>query len=904
MTLREIIGRLAAWRRRDELDRDLAADMQEHVELLARDLEHDGVSHADALATARRQLGNATGLREQSRDAWGFPALERIFTDVRYTLRGLRRSPGFTVTVIVTLALGIGANAAMFGVIDRLMFRPYPFLRDPRAVNRVYIQTTYRGRTSDNTTFPYLRYLDLKRAAEASLEFVAQSEWRFAVGAGDASRVRKVAGVSGSFWGFFDAPPTLGRYFGVAEDSPPMGALVAVIGNALWSTDFGSRDVVGQTVKVGMLDYTIIGVAPPGFIGTAAGGAPDVFVPITTIPANLDEWAKTSYLADYRWDWTQVLVRRNAGVSEAAATAALTAAYIRSRAAARMINPRTLPDSMIHPLAIAGPVKQAAGPDAGLEASVLLWVTGVAGIVLLIACANVANLMFARVIRRRREITVRLALGVSRARLVAQFVTEGLVLAFLGCGAGLAVAQWGGVAIRSLLLPDGTPFDLMSDWRTLGVAFVCATAAALLTTVGPAIAATRTDLAATLKAGAREGTYHRSRVRSALLVLQGALSVLLLVGAGLFVRSLDNARAVPLGYDARPVLQVVLDYRGFAMDTAAAPAEDARMIAAARAIRGVSAAARVSGSLFSTSTADLQVDGVDSVAALGRFNMVVASPAYFEVMQISMLRGRAFDEHDRAGSPLVAVVSLAMANALWPGQVPIGKCIYVPAPGRATGARGPCRTVIGVAVNTAQQNISDDPRFLYYLPMAQNFWSGSSETMYLRVGAQDARGGMERIRRDLTRAMPGDGFAVVRPLQEVVDDQSRSWRLGATMFVAFGGLALVVAAVGLYGVISYDVAQRMHELGVRVALGARATDVVSLIVGQGVRFALAGVALGLLLASIAAHWVQPLLFRQSATDPALYTAIGVAMVVIAVAASAIPALRAARADPNAALRSD
>ncbi len=903
MTLREILGRLAAWRRRDQLDRDLAADLESHVDLLARDLEHDGLPPADALATARRQVGNVTGLREQSRDFWGFPALDAVVQDVRYALRGLRRSPGFTATVIVTLAFGIGANAAMFGVIDRVMFRPYPYLRDPATVNRVYTRSTYRGRASANAVFPYRRYLDLRTASAGVETVAAQTEWRFAVGSGDATHVGKVAGVSASFFRLFDALPASGRYFFASEDLPPAGTRVVVISHALWAGEFGSANVLGRMLKVGVVDYTIIGVAPPGFVGAVAGAAPDVFVPITTIPANLGAWSEASYLADYKWDWVQVFVRRKPGASVEAVSATLTEAYKRSRASARLLDPRVLSDSLAHPLAIAGPVKQAAGPGAGLESRVLLWVTGVAVIVLFIACANVANLMFARVIRRRREITIRLALGVRRGRLVAHFLTEGAVLSLIGCVAGLAVAQWGGVAIRHLLLPEGSPFNLMEDWRTIGVAVGCATAAALLTTIGPALVAMRSDLAATLKAGAREGTYHRSRIRGTLLVLQGALSVLLLVGAGLFVRSLDNARSVPLGYDARPVLEVVPDFRGYRMDSAASVAARERLLDAARSVPGVEQAARVNSRLFGTNTLEIHVDGIDSVEAIGRFNMQVASPEYFDVLKIRMLRGRALDAFDRAGAPLVAVVSEAMARVLWPGRDALGQCIRAAngAPGAARVA--PCMTVVGVAENTAQQNIADDPRFMYYMPLAQH-WPDQISTMYLRMANGDARGEMERVRRALTRAMPGDGFVVVRPLQEVVDDQSRSWRLGATLFIAFGGLALVVAAVGLYGVISYNVAQRMHELGVRIALGARAGDVVRLVVGQGVRFAFAGVVIGLGLAALAARWVQPLLFHQPAKDPVLYAAIGAAMIGIAVVASGIPAIRASRADPNAALRSD
>jgi putative ABC transport system permease protein len=901
MTPREVLGRLLAWSRRGELDREMAAELEAHVDLLARDLEHQGMPAAEARIAARRQVGNLTAHREQSRDAWGFPRFDAVLQDIRYAIRGLRRSPAFTAAVIATLALGIGVNVAMFAVIDRLMFRPLPYMKAPGQTHLVYLQTILRGIIGTNTVFPYLRYLNLKEGAQGVGEFAAHSEWRFAVGSGDASRIRKVAGVSASYWSLFEAPPSAGRYFVASEDD--MAATpVAVISHGLWLTDYGRRDVVGKTLKIGVVDYTIIGVSPPGFVGAAAGMSPDVFVPITTIPLNHSVSSQQTYKADYSWDWVQVLVRRAPGVSQDAASRLLSEAYIKSRALARAINPRVMADSLVHPRAIAGPVRQAAGPDAGLESRVLLWGTGVAAMVLLIACANVTSLMLARVIRRRREITVRLALGVGRARLAAQFVTEGLLLAAIGGVAGVILAQWGGVAIRSLLLPEGSPFNLAEDWRTLAVAIVTATGAALITAIGPAIVATRSDLAATLKASAREGTHQRSTARLMLLVGQGAMSALLLVGAALFVRSLGNAEAVPLGYDARPVLEVVTDYRGYEMDSVSGPAMRRRLLAAAQAIPGVRYAASFNSRLFGTNTAELAVDGIDSVSALGRFNFQISTPDFFRVMDMHLVRGRSFTDTDGLGAPRVAVVSEAMGSALWPGRDPIGQCIRVGLGNRVDARQQPCTTVIGVAVNTAQQVIGDDPRFMYYLPEAQ-VMPGGLRQMLLRMDG-DGRNEMERVRRALNAAMPGDGFVVVRPLQERVDDQSRSWRLGATLFLAFGALALLVTVVGLYGMINYNVTQRAHELGVRIALGAQPWNLMRLVVGQGVSLMVASVATGLFAAWIAARWVQPLLFKQDARDPVIYAAIAVIMIAVAAIAAAAPAMRAARADPNAALRAD
>jgi len=903
VTLREIIGRLMAWRRRPALERELQADLEEHLTLLARDLEATGLSPADARAAARRKLGNLGLLKEESRAAWGFPFVETLLRDLRYAVRGLRRSPGFTLAAVVTLALGIGANAAMFGIIDRLMFRPHPYLSDPGSVRRVYIQTTYQGRRSTSTAFPFTRYLDLTRELRTASAVAAFSEFRIAVGRGDESAERKVAAVSASMFGFFDAPPERGRYFTAEEDQPPEGAMVAVLTHERWQADFGGGDVIGRTLRVGVRDVTIIGISPPGFVGAAAGGRPDLFVPMTAVPHLLGFNAARTFATDYSWDWTQVLVRRAPGVRDEAMDTELTGAYVRSRAAARAINPRVLPDSLVHPRALVGAVRTAAGPDPGRESRVLLWVTGVAAIVLLIACASVANLQLARVIRRRRELTVRLALGASRTRLVSQLVTESLLLSLLGAVAGIMVAQWSGAALRRLVLPEGSPFVLTEDARTIGVALGCAILTTLLIAFGPVRLAGRSDLAEMMKGGEREGGARRSRLQSALLTVQVALSVVLLVGAAMFVKSFANARAMPLGYDVRPVIEVTLDERDAAQDAAGFATMKRALHAAATALPGIEASVDVNSRLFGTNTTTLRVDGIDSVEALGRFNFQVAGAHYFQVMRTRILRGRGIEETDRLGTPLIAVVSASMAETLWPGQEALGRCLYVAFGPPVAGARGPCREVVGIAENTAQQSLVDDPRLLYYMPVAQ-FEEWGTHTMLVRARGEDPTPYLEPLRQALTRAMPGDGFVVVRPLQEVVDAQMRSWEIGAMIFTALGGLAFVVAAVGLYGVISYGVAGRRHELGVRVALGASARNVITLVVRDGLWLAITGSVIGVVLARAAARWVQPLLFEQSAGDWRVYVTVALVMLAVSVVASLLPARRATRADPMQALRAE
>jgi predicted permease len=898
--MRALFTRLLDLFRRNELENELSDEIAFHKSMLERDERLAGTAADDAAHAAHRRLGNVTSVRERARDEWGFAWLEVLQQDLRYTFRGLRRAPGFTAAVIVTLGLGIGANAAMFGVIDRLMFKPFPYLRNPASVQRLYLQGTYKSRTTTSVSMPYTRYLDFAKWTSSFSDFAAFDPEILAVGVGEATAEQPIAAVSASYFGFFDAPPALGRYFGAAEDTIPSGANVTVLSYGFWQSHFGGRNVLGEQLEVGNMSCTIIGVAPAGFTGVSDGPAPALFVPITTFGAGLGGGSNRDFYWKYNWDWANVMVRRKPGVSIGAASIDATNAFLQSRVAARAVHPDFVQVERSAPRAIVGSLKTAAGPDAGLEARTLLAVTGVAAIVLLIACANVANLFLARALRRRREVALRIALGVSRRRLLAQALTEGLVLALLGCAAGVAVAQLGGATLAKLFIPNAGAFDVSSDWRTLGVAVGAALFAGIVTGLAPMLLGDD-DLSKTLKAGVREGTHARSGMRSTLLVAQGALSVVLLVGAGLFVRSLDRVRTMRLGYDVSHVLQLEWNRRGANVSDIDQFALRARLLAAATALPGVESAGWVSAVPFQgTNTQTLYVDGIDTVSKLGRFDSQTADAGYFATMRTRILRGRAITSADRAGVPRVVVLSESMAKAIWPGKDALGECIRIGI-WRAPRETLDCSTVVGIAEDAVHNPLTDEPN-RYYIPIEQ-FPDFGAWRLLLRIRGAPASAA-EDIRRALQRQMPGEQYVTARPLSELIDDQRRSWTIGATMFAAFGVLALLVASVGLYGVISYNVAQRMNELGVRVALGAQPANILGLIVGQGVRFALAGVAAGVVLALAASHWFQPLLFRQSAKDPIVYTIVGAALLLVAVIASASPALRAAKADPNLALRSD
>ncbi len=823
--------------------------------------------------------------------------MDHLQQDVRYAIRGLRRSPGFAFGVIATLALGIGANAAMFGVVDRLMFRPYPMLRDPSTAHRVYLRWNERETQRTSFSFEYARYLDFQRWTRSFSKFAAFFPTSRAVGSAQATRVRDIAAVSAAYFDFFDARPALGRFFTPDEDVTPMGATVVVLSHGFWQSEFGGRDVIGEPLLIDRLSFTIIGVAPRGFTGVTEGSPRAAFIPITAFAGSQEGDDGRTYYTRYNWGWMEMMVRRRPEVSVEAASTDLTTAYVRSWTAERELFPQLAPANVAQPHAIAGALKTQAGPDPGLESQTALWVTGVTLIVLLIACANVANLFLGRALRRRREVALRLALGVSRGRLAAQTLTESLVLSLIGCALGIGIAQVGGQTLSRLFLPDGQSFSLLGDARTLLVAAGAALFAALLTGVIPAMLATKADLAGALKAGAREGTYHKSRTRTVLLVAQGAMSVALLVGAGLFVRSLNRVRDMRLGYDTDRIIMVRHDLRGTALSDSEGVALRRRMLQTVQELPHVERAAVVSSVPFwSTSGTRLFVTGIDSVQRLGRFTYQQGTPDYFATMGTRILRGRPFGADDRAGGPRVAVVSEGMANALWPGKEALGQCM------RVMADTMPCTTVIGIAEDAVQQSLTDPKRYRYYLPIDQFLPERGAFLMVRTRGDPSAHA--EGVRLALQRLMPGDAYVTAWPLDDVVGDQRRSWEIGATMFVGFGVLALVVAAIGLYAVIGYNVAQRMHEIGVRIALGARSADVVRLVVGQGMGFAVAGAVLGGGLAFFAARWVQPLLFEQSARDPLVFITVASLLIMVAAMASSVPAFRATRADPNRTLRSE
>ena len=887
-----LLRRIAYWLRFRSNHDDLVDELSFHRELMQQDLVRGGLSPDAASAHVRRTMGNETLMREESRAIWLWPSLEALLQDATYTLRDLRRNPIFTLGVTLTLALGIGANAAMFSLVDRLLFRAPALMVDPGSIHQVYQYRTSDGVEGERSGI-YARYADLTRWTTSFSRTSAFRLKPLAVGVGDETRVRNVAIVSAGFFSLFDAPPVTGRYYTAAEDSPPNPAPVAVLSQSLWESQYGSRrDIVGSAVQIDAVTYTIIGVAPKGLVGLWPYSPPAAFIPVTTYAASdgPPEWATTYSTAI----GIGMLVKRKPGVSVAQAQADLTNALRRSFQVDR--DPKAL--AKLRPRAVVASVLDERGPERSTLSQAATWLTGVTLIVLLIACANVANLLLARTIRRRREIALRIALGVSRRRLFGQLLTEGIILALLGGVAGVAVAIWGSRALSAMFLPGTEPVSLLNDGRTLAFSGLIALGVGLLTGLAPMTQLRQFSLTADLKSGPREGTSQRRSLRTALLVLQSALSVALLVGAGLFVRSLDHVRDIRLGFNPDSVALVELNMRNVRLDSVTAVALRLRLLDAATRIPGVSHASLQEAVPFAgMSSYPLFVAGIDSVKKFGRFDFNTVSTDYFATMGTRIIRGRGFQDSDRDGNQLVLVVGESMARVLWPARDAIGQCVRV-----GLKPDVPCRYVVGIAEDIHSQSLEAESKlFYYYMPALQ--WKPQYTGLFVRARG-DVQALAEPVRRELQRDMPGASFVTVRPLIDIVDNKMRVWIMGASVFSAFGLLALVLAAVGLYSVVAYNVTQRKHELGVRLALGAGRAAIVRLVVGESVRFALTGILIGAIVAVSSGRWIEPLLFQQSPRDPSIFAVVAVALIGVAILASWIPALRAASVDPKTAIQSE
>ncbi len=815
--------------------------------------------------------------------------MTRLLQDLRYAIRGLIKTPAFTIGVIVTLALGIGINATMFAVVDTLFLRAPDGVKNPDGIVRVYYRRTLGSMgtfTGPSSTFP--SYVDLRDHVPGFEEVAAVSVTSLGLGRGAEAKNVTVGVVSYQYFPMLGVAPVLGRLFTDAEDRTG-GDRVAVLTYQFWQRQFGGdRSVIGKTLPIGKGTYTVIGVGPNGFAGIDLASV-DLFLPIH--PAAEGDVAPPEAMTGRGYWWMTVVARVKPGIPVAAAAAQATVAYRRG------MSEGPTKDSTTQ--VMLGPIEEARRPEVSSDAKVALWIGMVAAVVLLIACANVANLLLARGVSRRRELAVRASLGAGRAGLIRTLLSETFVLAIAGGASAIVLALWAGGIARGFLLPSFSPDIPLVQGRVLlftGVAVILTTT---LTGLVPALHASRTDLVGALKSGGHGSTGRGATTRATLLVVQIALTLVLLVGAGLFVRSLRKAQDIDLGFDADRVYAVSMRLGAIGMSSAEANDVYLHLVDRFRQLPGVERVAASMGTPFRNAYVEsMRAEGVDSLPSLkagGPYYQAV-TPEYLATMGTRMVQGRDFSLSDRAGAPPVTVVSATFARLVWPGQAAIGKCLY-----RGDDSVTTCTRVIGVAADAKRGSVTETETLLYYVPFAQAK-DPTINGVFVRI-----RPGTRGIGGPLMREVQSVGnlpYANIQSIADQVAPQLRSWRLGASAFTAFGLLALLIAASGIVAVLSYGVSQRTKEIGVRVALGAQSAHVVRMIVGQGLRAALVGTALGAIGALALGRAIASLLYQVPATDPLVFGGVVVVLLTVVFAAAFFPARRASRIAPMIALQSE
>jgi putative ABC transport system permease protein len=891
-------------RQRDAL-KDLDEELTFHFEQTVRDLRAKGLAQDEARREAHRRFGNEAAYRRalERIDGTGTRKEERVErmdvlrSNLTFALRGIGRSPGFAGAIIAILALGIGANAVMFGVVDRLLLSPPQHMRDADRVRHVYVERDiFNGTRPIGRTMTYPDYLDLQRVgAFQSVAAYTQAE-PLTMGRGEeAERVRTIR-ASGSLFPLVGVAPVLGRFFNQEDDR--LGANpVAVLSEEFWERRFGADPgVLGRRIELGQGTYEVVGVAPAGFTGVELEPV-DLWLPIERAE-ELEEGG-----ADWRghrnWWWMRSVVRLRDGVSDEAAAAEATAAH-RSGRQEQIEQDRYDANAEL----VLGSVIAARGPDPSAEARVAKWLGGVSLIVLLIACFNVANLLLARAARWRRELAVRTALGISRGRLLGQLLTESLVLALLGAVGALLVARWGGDALHQVLLPNVAFMDQNIGRRLLGFLGASSILTALLAGFLPALQASRAEVAHALRAGARSVSHGSGRLRATLLVAQASLSVVLLIGAGLFVVSLRGAQGTDLGFDAERIAYVRIEW------SETLPGDERLRVfrdvaERVRSLPEVDDAALAMTIPFYSSIGigRPRVPGLDSFPRHPNGGPYVnkVSPEYFHTMGLEILRGRGIEASDEAPEAApVAVLTESMARAVWPVSDPLGQCIYLD----RDDDDSPCTTVVGIVENFHRQElIEPQPHFMYFVNQGHPEAAGPPQALMVRTVGPPTEA-LRAISTAVRSTSTSIRFPVVRPLMDNIEPQLRSWRMGASMFTLFGLLALVVAALGLYSVLAFDVALRQSELGIRAALGAARSHLVSIVLRRAVTLVTFGVVLGSTVAFAAGRFVASLLYEVSPTNPLVYSGVALTLILVAGIAGSVPAWRVARIDPRSALQAE
>src|SRR5437879_4069873 len=871
---------------KNQTELDLSEELQFHLQNQIDEYVAQGMNPKEARHAAFRSLGGIEQAKEECRDARKVNLIDNFLQDVRFGLRILRRSPGFSILAILCLTLGIGANAAVFSWIEGILFRPYPAVTHQDRL--VAVGGTTRGEAGGNP-LSWPDFLDLRRSSTLCETLFVSKITGTTLSIGERAERTVGSIVSANDFDAIGVHPILGRGFLPGEDTGQSAHPVAVISYQLWQGRFkGDPQIVGKTQRLNGVVHTIVGVAPEGFFGTFVGWGMQFWV-----PASMEDIFEAGgyKLEDRGARWIEAYARLKPGVT--LQQAQQEAAAISGRLEAEF--PATNRGRGIK----LWPLWQTPFNNARTLLPTLEIMLAVVVFVLLIACANVGNLLLVRSFARRHEMTVRLAIGAGRVRLLKQLFTEGLILSAFGAAGGLLVAYWCRHALV-LLFParGGVSMHLPGeiDWRVLALSAAVSVVATLLLGLVPAMQTSKIDLTDALKAESSGvvGARGRAWVRSGLVVMQVSLSFVLLVGAGLLLQSLQKIRNTSPGFSTRDVLDTAVSLVSAGYDGPRAQSFQDEFLLRVKALPGVESAAfaRMTPlSYGSYSSTPIAVDGYQLLPEeqpTVEYNEV--GPGYFATIGIPLLSGREFTRADDEKTALVAIVNETMATRYWRGRNPIGERVQV---------KGRWMQIVGVAKDSKYESVREAPKPFFYVPLRQNF--SRSAGLFIRTPLSP-----QTMATALTREVHGlDGNLAlyeVITLQEQVDRSTSPQMVAVTLVGTLGGLALLLAAIGLYGVMSYAVSQSTRELGLRVALGADASNLLRLVMSRGLALTACGVLLGAAVALALTRLLGNLLYNVSPRDPLAFGSALAVMTIASLAACFLPAWRATRTDPARALR--
>ena len=876
LSLIRIIGVIVPRRLRAEWKQEWEAELRHREALLANWAKLNWRTKLNLLWRSLGAFWDALWLQQLR---WE----DEMFQDLRFGLRMLIKKPGFTVVAVLSLALGTGANTAIFSLVNTVMLRPLP-IEKPQQL--VALNNTAEGHAF--ATFSYPNYKDFRDRNEVFSGLIA---YRFQpLSLSHEGINERVWGfeVSGNYFEVLGVGAALGRVISSEDDLTPGGHPVAVMSYKCWQQRFGAdQSIIGKEVIVNGRSYMIIGVAPQGFYGTEVVSAPDLWFPVA-MQAQLE--IGNSWLNDRRVEGVFVQGRLKPEVTTARAQTALNAIALQLEREYPDINEDkrvALSPPGLFGLAFRGPALGFAG-----------LLMAIVGIVLLLACINLANLLLARAAERRREIAVRLALGASRFRLVRQLLTESLLLALAGGGLGLLPALWLLNLAMAFKVPINIPgaIDLRLDYRVFIFTVLLSIATGVLFGLLPALQATKTDLVPALKDEGSFGGGRRSWLKSTLMVSQMALSLVLLVGGGLMLRALERAQTIDLGFDPQHAVEVAFDLRLQGYESGQAKEFQKRLLERVRALPGAQAtgmADMVPVDLhFSRTGVFIEGQAVARTTNAPTAMVNRVSPGYFQAMSTRLLQGRDFTEQDDEKAARVAIINETFARRFFPGEDPMGKRFSMGSP-EATKTQ-----VIGVVQDGKYAGLNEDPKPFVSRPLWQSSVGPTSVIVRTEDDPQRLIAAVRREVQEMDSHIPMSGATLVEKLSL----PKLPARIAASILGSFGLLALALAAIGIYGVISYAVSTRTHEIGIRMALGAQKADVLKLVMANGMALTLTGVALGLAAALVLTRLMKSLLFGVSATDPMTFTVASLLLAVVALVACYLPARRATRVDPMDALR--